>query len=62
MILYSSLSANFCNILILLNQGTLVPSFRKLSVQINKIWDIGGASSDIVSLCTAQPAHLHMQF
>lgn len=47
------LSVNYCNTLILLDQDILVPSVRKLSIQINKIWDVGGASSKFLSVhCT----------
>lgn len=47
------LSVNYCNTLILLDQDILVPSVRKSSIQINKIWDVGGASSKFVSVhCT----------
>lgn len=47
------LSVNYCNTLILLDQDILVPSVRKSSIQINKIWDVGGASSEFVSVrCT----------
>lgn len=45
------LSVNYCNTLILLDQDILVPSVRKSSIQINKIWDVGGASSEFVSVC-----------